>query len=148
PIRHTHELASRFGDSVRLFPALWWRWFVAYGRGQHREALELAERLLGVAESDGDSGRLLEAHHSLWATMGSMGEAVRALPQCERGIPRSDPSRHASQVLVYGGHDPGACCRYQLARFQWLAGYPARAAGVTHDVLGLAEKLAHPLTMV
>ena len=67
----------------------------------------LAERLLAVAESDGDSGRLLEAHHSVWATMGAMGEAVRAIPHCERGIALYDPARHASQAFVYGGHDAG-----------------------------------------
>ena len=148
PVRHTHELASRLGDPARLFPALWGLWYVTYGRGQYREALDLAERLLGVAEPDGDSGRLLEAHHSLWATMGAMGEAVRAIPHCERGIALYDPARHASQAFVYGGHDPGACCRNHLARAHWFLGYPERAASAIRDALGLAEKLAHPLTTV
>ncbi len=148
PVRYAHELASRLGDAARLFAALWGRWFVHYGRGQYREALELAERLLGVAEADGDSGRLLEAHHSLWATLGAMGEAVRAISHCESGIALYDPSRHASQAFAYGGHDAGACCGNHLARARWSLGYPERAAAALRDALGLTERLAHPLTTV
>jgi class 3 adenylate cyclase/tetratricopeptide (TPR) repeat protein len=148
PVQHAHELASRLGDPARLFAALWGLWFVTYGAGRFREALELAERLLRVAEADGDSGRLLEAHHSLWATLGAMGEALRALPHCERGIALYDPIRHAAQAFAYGGHDPGACCGNHLARARWSLGYPERAAAAILDVLGLIEKLAHPLTTV
>jgi len=148
PVRQMHELAARLGDPARLFPALWGLWYATYGRGRYREALELAERLLVVAETDDDTGRRLEAHHSLWATLGAMGEAVRAIPHCERGIALYDPVRHASQAFVYSGHDSGACCRFHLARSHWLAGYPARAAAATQDALSLAERLAHPLTTV
>ena len=148
PVRYAHELASRLGDASRLFAALWGWWFVHYGRGEYREALELGERLLGVAEADGDSGRLLEAHHSLWATLGAMGEAGRAISHCEHGIALYDPSRHAAQAFAYGGHDAGACCGNHLARARWSLGYPKRAAAAVQDALALTEKLAHPLTSV
>jgi tetratricopeptide (TPR) repeat protein len=147
-VRHTHALARRLGDVTRLFPALWWLWYVAYGRGRYGEALDLAQQLLTVAEPDGDSGRLLEAHHALWATLSAMGEFVAAIPHCERGIALYDPARHAAQAFIYGGHDPGACCRYHLAGAQWRAGYPERALRIIRVALGLAEKLSHPLTMV
>jgi tetratricopeptide (TPR) repeat protein len=148
PVRYAHELASRLGDAARLFAALWGRWFVHYGRGEYREALDLAERLLGVAERDGDGGRLLEAQHSLWATLGAMGEAVRAIRHCESGIALYDSSRHASQVFAYGGHDAGACCGNHLSRARWSLGYPERAAAAIRDARGLTDKLAHPLTTV
>jgi tetratricopeptide (TPR) repeat protein len=148
PVRHAHALASRLGDRARLFNALWGLWFVHYGRGQYREALEIAGRLLGVAEADGNPDRLLQAHHSLWATLGSTGEAARALPHCERGLTLYDPSRHASHAFAYGGHDPGACCGTHLARAQWSLGYPERAAAAIHDAVALTERLAHPLSMI
>ena len=144
---HAHALASRLGDARRLFPALWGLWRVSNGRGQYHEALELAERLLAVAEPDSDSGRLLEAHHSLWTTMSAMGEAVAAIPHCERGIALYDPARHASHALLYGGHDPGVCCRSQLALARWFLGYPERATAAIHDALDIAKNLAHPRTM-
>jgi DNA-binding NtrC family response regulator/tetratricopeptide (TPR) repeat protein len=148
PIRHAHELASRLGDRARLFNALWGLWFVHYGRGQYRDALEIAERLLGLAEADENSDRLLQAHHSVWATLGSTGEAARALPYCERGLALYDPSRHASHVFAYGGHDPGACCGTHLARAWWSLGYPERAAATISDAVALTETLAHPLSMI
>ena len=148
PVLQAHALASRLGDRARLFSALWGLWFVHYGRGQYREALEIAGRLLRVAEADGNHDRLLQAHHSLWATLGSTGEAARALPHCERGLALYDPSRHASHAFAYGGHDPGACCGTHLARAQWSLGYPERAAVAIGDAVALTDRLAHPLSMI
>jgi transcriptional regulator with AAA-type ATPase domain/tetratricopeptide (TPR) repeat protein len=148
PVRHAHALASRLGDRARLFNALWAQWFLDYTRGQYREALEIAGRLLGVAEADENPDRLLQAHHSLWATLGSTGEAARALPHCERGFALYDPSRHASHAFAYGGHDPGACCGTHVARAQWSLGYPERAAAAIRDAVALTKRLAHPLSMI
>jgi len=142
------ELVDRLGDATRRFPALWGLWFANYGSGRFRTARELGERLLAVAEEGSDSGQLVEAHHALWATMGAMGEVTAAFPHFERGLALYDPTRHGSQAFVYGGHDPGACCRYHLARAEWLLGRPERARLAIRDALGLAEKLAHPLTTV
>jgi class 3 adenylate cyclase/tetratricopeptide (TPR) repeat protein len=147
-VLHMHDLALRLGDAGRLFAALWALWLFTNSSGRYREALELAKRLLAVAEANGDSSRLLEAHHALWTTMGAMGEAAAAIPHCERGVALYDPARHTPQTSVYAGHDPGVCCRYQLALAHWFLGYPERAAGIIQDALGLAEKLAHAPTMI
>ena len=147
PIQRAHELAARLGDPARIFAALWGLWFVKYQVGRYRESLELAEQLLVVAEAEGDSTLLLQAHHSLWATLGSTGEALLAVRHCERGLALYDPVRHASQAFAYGGHDPGACGGNHLARARWSLGYPERAAAAIRDALALSEKLAHPLTL-
>jgi class 3 adenylate cyclase/predicted negative regulator of RcsB-dependent stress response len=146
PVGHAHDLASRLGDPARFFTALWWRWFISYGRGRFPEALEIGERLLEVAEEDHDRVHLLEAHHSLWATLGAMGQALRAVPHCERGIALYRPS--PSQNFPYGGHDPGACCGNHLARARWSLGYPEQATSAIRDALRRIEKQAHPLSMV
>ena len=147
PIQRAHELAARLGDPARIFAALWGLWFVKYQVGRYRESLELAEQLLVVAEAEGDSTLLLQAHHALWATLGSTGEALLAVRHCERGLALYDPVRHASQAFAYGGHDPGACGGNHLARARWSLGYPERAAAAIRDALALSEKLAHPLTL-
>ena len=147
PIQRAHELAARLGDPARIFAALWGLWFVKYQVGRYRESLELAEQLLVVAEAQGDSTLLLQAHHALWATLGSTGEALLAVRHCERGLALYDPVRHASQAFAYGGHDPGACGGNHLARARWSLGYPERAAAAIRDALALSEKLAHPLTL-
>jgi predicted ATPase len=99
-----------------------------------------------VAEAEGDSDRLLQAHHSLWATLGSTGEALRAAQHCDRGLALYDPVRHASQAFAYGGHDPAPAAGNHLARARWCLGYPERAASAIRDALALSDKLAHPLT--
>jgi len=142
------DLAERLGDPIRLYQALWGLWFVHFGRGHYPVARELGGQLLAIAKRDNDSGRLLEAHHSLWPTLTSMGDPLAALPHAEQGVALYDPERHASQAFVYGGHDAGACSRYHLSRIQWLLGYPARAAVAGRDALALADRLGHPQTLV
>jgi tetratricopeptide (TPR) repeat protein len=141
-------LAARLGDAGRLFSALWQLWLVTNATGRYREALQLAQRLLALAGPDSDSSTQLEAHHSLWTTLGAMGEAAATIPHCERGIALYDPARHAPQVLVYASHDPGVCSQYHLALAHWFLGYPERAARAMRDALGLAEQITHATTMV
>ena len=143
---HALDLVNRLGDTSRRFPALWGLWFVAYGRGNYPAAQERAGRLLEDAQGVDDTGRLLEAHHALWATATAMGQPVVAAAHSERGVALYDREHHASQALLYGGHDPGACARYQLAINQWLLGYPERALATLRDALRLVAELNHPLT--
>jgi tetratricopeptide (TPR) repeat protein len=75
-----------------------------------------------------------------------MGDTRGAVPHMERGIALYDRERHAGQALHYAGHDPGACCRYQLAIARWLLGYPDRALEQVRDALRLADELRHPQT--
>jgi class 3 adenylate cyclase/tetratricopeptide (TPR) repeat protein len=140
------DLAERLGDPIRLYQALWGLWYVNFGRGRYEAARGLGEQLLSIAERANDTGRLLEAHHSLWPTLSSMGESLAALPHLAQGLALYDPGQHASQAFLYGGHDAGVCCRYHLARAQWFLGYPERALAKAHEALALADTLAHPPT--
>ncbi|HSF02088.1 MAG TPA: hypothetical protein VLA62_03690, partial [Solirubrobacterales bacterium] len=140
------ELVDRLGDASRRFPALLGLWFVKYNRGEYRAAGEAAEGLLQAAQGSDDTGRLLQAHHAFWATLTIMGQPAAAMAHLERGIALYDREQHASQAFLYGGHDPGACCRYHLALNRWLLGQPDRALSALSEALRLAEELKHPLT--
>jgi predicted ATPase len=140
------DMADRLADTSRRFPVLWGLWFVAYSRGDYPGAQKRGERLLEEAKASSDTGRLLEAHHALWATATAMGRPVAAAAHGERGVALYDRERHAFQALLYGGHDAGACARYQLAANQWLLGYPERALASIQDARRLAGELDHPLT--
>src|SRR5262249_18371681 len=59
-----------------------------------------------------------------------------------------DPTRHAPHVLVYSAHDASVCGRWHLALGHWFLGYPDRATTALRDALSLAEKLAHPGSLV
>ncbi len=140
------ELVERLGDTTRRFPVLWGLWFVDYTCGRYRAAREAGQRLLDDARTGEDTGRLVEAHHALWPTLVAMGDAAAAVPHMERGIALYQRERHASQAVLYAGHDPGACCRYQLAAARWLLGYPDRAVEHLRDAQRLADELRHPQT--
>ena len=144
--RRAHELLDRLGDTTRRFPVLWGFWYISYTRGDYPAARATGERLLEAAQSGDDSGQLLEAHHSLWATFTAMGAPTAAVAHAERGIALYDKEQHASQTFLYGGHDAGACCRYQLALDLWLVGQPDQALETIRDALRLAAELEHPLT--
>ncbi|HEY3064715.1 MAG TPA: adenylate/guanylate cyclase domain-containing protein [Methylomirabilota bacterium] len=133
-------------DTSRRFPALWGAWYVRYTRGEYATALEAGTRLLEDAEAGGDSGRILEAHHAVWATLLGSGNPLVAVPHMERGMALYDPARHAAQTFLYGNHNAGACCRYQLSLAQWLLGYPDRASATARDALRFVDDLKHPLT--
>jgi predicted ATPase len=65
----------------------------------------------------------------------------------EQGIALYDGGRHHDHKFLYGGHDPGACCRYNGAVALWQLGYPERAAHVVGEAVTLAEELGHPVTL-
>jgi class 3 adenylate cyclase/tetratricopeptide (TPR) repeat protein len=140
------ELVERLDDAPRRFLVLWGLWYVSFTRGDYTSAVKTGERLLETARLGNDDGQLLEAHHTLWPTLVSMGEVRRALPHLERGIALYDRERHGSYASLYGGHDPGACCRYFLAVSQWGLGYPERALATVHEAARLAESLGHAMT--
>jgi class 3 adenylate cyclase/tetratricopeptide (TPR) repeat protein len=142
------ELVERLGADSRRFTALWGLWYMNFNRGNHAVALAAGERLLEFARQGDDSGLLLEAHHALWPTLWGMGRPMQAMLHAEQGIALYDRERHAAYTHLYAGHDPGACCRYHLAAFRWVTGYPDRAL---HDLKGafrLVEELKHPLSTV
>jgi class 3 adenylate cyclase/tetratricopeptide (TPR) repeat protein len=145
--RRALALVERLGDVSRRFPVLWGLWFVRYTRGDYPAALAAGEELLERAQAGDDTGQLVEAHHALWPTLISMGQAAKAVPYMERGIALYQREHHAAQAFLYAGHDPGACCRYQLGVARWLLGYPDRAAAVVREAQRLAEDLKHPMTI-
>jgi len=110
--------------------------------------VEAGEQLLAIARQGDDPGQLLEAHHTLWPTLVGMGEAKRALAHIESGVALYDRERHGAYALLYGGHDPGVCCRYFRSMSEWALGYPEQALASAYEALRLAETLGHAFTTV
>ena len=144
--REALALVDRLDDASRRFLVLWGLWYVKFTRTDYAPAVAAGERLLETARSSGDRDQLLEAHHTLWPTLIGMGDVKRALPHIEHGIALYERARHGSMADLYGGHDPGACCRYFLAVSHWALGYPDRAVAMAHEAMQLAESLGHAMT--
>ncbi len=141
------EMCERLGDTPQLFPVLWGLSRVYNFRGEAQSARELGEQLLTLAQRVQDPALVLEAHHTLWATLFTLGEFTAAQDHSEQGIEFYDPQQHAHHASLYGGHDPGVCCRTHAARQLWLLGYPDRALQRSQDALALAQKLSHSYSL-
>jgi class 3 adenylate cyclase len=140
--------ADRLQAAEKRFPALWGLWFVKFNRGEYDEAVSRADALLHAANESRDGGRLLEAHHSMWATLSAMGRSVEAVPHIEHGRRLYDREKHATQAFEYGGHDAGACSYWHRGLTDWVLGYPDRALEEAHVGARMARELRHPMTMV
>jgi tetratricopeptide (TPR) repeat protein len=139
-------LVERLGADASRFPALWGLWYVRYTRGEHPVALEAGARLLSIARSENDSGRLLEAHHSLWPTLFGMGRPLEAIDHAAQGIALYDRERHGKFAFLYAGHDPGACAHWHQGLGHWMLGYPQRALHALEAAGRVTKELGHPVT--
>jgi predicted ATPase len=136
-------LCQRVGETPQLFPVLRGLWQFYNGRGAYHTARELGEQCLQLAQQGDDTGRLLEAHHTLWTTRLLLGELPLAHTHLEQGLALYDRQQHRTLAVLYG-HDPGVCCRSVAGMVLWLRGYPDQALRQQQAAHSLAQDLAHP----
>jgi len=141
------ELCQQLGETPKLFPVLWGLCRTYHSRGEFQKARELGEQLFSLAEGMQDPELILEAHHTQWSTMFSLGELLSVKEHCERGRALYDPQQHRQHAFLYGGHDPGVCCGSHAAQTLWLLGYPDQALRRSQEALSLARELSHPYSI-
>jgi hypothetical protein len=115
--------------------------------GKGAKARERAEQLVALSKTLRDDGFALQAHHARWTTFQNLGDLTTTRFDIERGLELYDPARHAHHAHIYGGHDPGACCRAQGAMCIWVSGYPERADALADDGVALARTLDHAFSL-
>ena len=141
------ELCEQVGDAEQFFPATWGLWLVKNSAGESDAACEIADELLAIAGKQADKGMLLQAHHSAWTSRFARDELRSVRKHAEQGIALYDIDRHRAHAFIYGGHDPGVCCRVIGAMASCFLGFPDRARDLVVDAVALAEKLAYPFTL-
>src|SRR5262249_4358111 len=107
---------------------------------------ELAERLLALAQQNGDTSQLLQARQALAVTSFCLGDAVATREQMERGVALYDPKRDGGHSYVYG-QDPGVSCLAFGAIALWLLGYPDQALARSREAVALSEELRQPCSL-
>jgi transcriptional regulator with AAA-type ATPase domain/predicted ATPase len=141
------ELSERRDDSAAAFQALWGQWMVSAGLSRIEPARQIGRDLLRVAGRTNDRALELEAHHAMWATSFWLGELSAVRHHAERGIALYDPDQHRSLAFLYGGHDPGVCCRWFTGWNSSLLGYSVQAHEACDAAIALAERVGHPPTI-
>jgi class 3 adenylate cyclase/predicted ATPase len=137
------ELSERVGEPGTAFRALWGLWLFSIGHGRVEAAGGIANELLALAERSGDRALLLQAHHALWPSTLWLGDPIAARRHLEQGMGLYDREQHRSHAFLYGGHDPGVCCRSFSGWTLWVLGHPAQALERSEAANALAEELAH-----
>jgi class 3 adenylate cyclase/predicted ATPase len=140
-------LCDEVGETSQLFPVTWGLWYTKLHRGQIDEACALADDLLVFAKQQNDTGALLEAHHAAWTGRFAREELHPVLEHAKQGIALYDINEHRSYAFLYGGHDPGVCCRIIGAMCLSLMGFLDQARDLARDGVALAEKLGHPFSL-
>ena len=140
------ELCQKIGESPQLFPALFGTWLY-YNNTDLQTAFEVGKQLLTVALGAQDPALNLQAHHALWTTSLFLGNFVETHEHAAQGMIIYNPQQHRSHAFIYGGHDPGVCCRYFGATAMWLLGYPDQALDRMTEAVNLAQDLSHPLSL-
>jgi class 3 adenylate cyclase/predicted ATPase len=141
------ELCDRLGDAPGQFAATWNLWMYNGVASQVQTARDLSDELLVLANRKPDSHNVLQARHAAWTTRFLLGEFEAAWDHAKEGVRLYDLEEHRSHAFLYGGHDPGVCCRSFGSHARWLLGYPAQADTLVHDALAAAEARGHPLSM-
>ena len=137
------DLSEEIGEPTELFQALWGLWLHTAGRGRYDRARPFAEELLAVAERLGDRALLLEAHHAMSPSTLWSGDPEATRRHGEKGMALYDQEADGSLAFLYGGHDPGVCCRMHSAMALWFLGYPKSALERSRAGLALARDLSH-----
>jgi len=142
------DLSEQLGEPVELFRALWGLWLNTAGRERWEAAHPIADELFAVAHRLDDRALLLEAHHAMCPTTLWAGDPLAALSHGEQGMRLYEREEHRSLAFLFGGHDPGVCCRMHSGVALWLLGYPDRARECSRTGLAMARELYHVGTSV
>jgi predicted ATPase/MoxR-like ATPase len=137
-------LCQQLGDSVQLFSILWGIAAYHLVRAELQPSREIAEQMLRLAQSAGDSARIGQAHSLLGIICSHSDEPTAALHHFEEAIRLHDPQDVQDYLLVYGV-DPEVFSRSCVAWPLWILGYPDRALGKAAEALARSRGLPHPL---
>ena len=142
------ELALHVGQPAELFAALWGLWLFNHTSGRLETAKNLTAEILTLADREADPGLLLQAHHAAWTTEFFSGDMPSCRHHAEQGVALYKPEEHHAHTFLYGGHDPGVCCRNMATGALWLLGYADQALGMGNEAVKLARDVSHPFSLV
>ena len=136
-------LCQQMGETRQL-PMLWGLWGFYVVGGNHQGARKVGEELLRLAQREQDPIYLTEAHLTLGGALFCLAEFVPASELMEQGADLYDPQQH--HAILPCSRRIWACT--WASHPLWHLGYPGGVYFRGRQALDLAEKLAHPYTLV
>ncbi|MSP12703.1 MAG: adenylate cyclase, partial [Chloroflexi bacterium] len=136
-------LCQQLGAREELFQALHGFYLVYLVRGDVRQAYELVQRLLTMAEELQQPTYLVVAHSAAGLTLRSLGRLGLAREHYDEATALYDINPHDIQV-AYTGYNIGVAERAAAAHVVWQQGYPDQALRTAAEALEMAQALSHP----
>jgi DNA-binding winged helix-turn-helix (wHTH) protein/predicted ATPase len=140
--RRAQALCQQLGETRGLFSALLGLCALHHNRAEFRQARDLAEHMLHLAQREESSTCQLWAQVLLAQVLYQSGAFDPAHKHYMQAIALYDSQRHSPHVSDVV-HDPRVHCLAMLAEVLWWRGYPAQARQRSQEVLTLAQRLAH-----
>ena len=140
------ELCAKSGNPGDLFSVMWGTWAWRVVRDELDACKDLSDDIMGLAESIGDPGVLMEAHFVPGLTLFYRGDFFGSRDHCEKGIANYDKERCQTHALRTG-QNSGVTLRCYLAWSVWLLGYPDQAFRHLEEAVALGEEIAHPYSL-
>lgn len=139
-------LAEAMADRVSMFEALWGMWLTSSSRVGHAHSLELAERLLKLAQAGKETLQLQQAHYAMGNSSLFTGRPTVARRHFELLMALYQPSQHGAMV-IHCGENICVSSATMLALALWIQGLPDQALQVSGRALALARLVDHANTL-
>jgi class 3 adenylate cyclase/predicted ATPase len=136
-------LCEKLGNQSQLFHAVLGLWTYYVTRADYDKGLELADRLLTMAQAPGQSVTLVHAHYCLGFTRYFRGDVVAAHDILDAGaaVP-CDPGDPGLVTLTGDNVRIHLLCF--LALTLWHLGRPGQAVACGDDAIAFARQASHP----
>ncbi len=140
------ELCETVGATTRIFPVLYGRWSALYASGQVNRCKELAEKILGLAEENADSGVMAMSHRIYGTASLVCGDPRLANHHFERSLDNHDPDGHRSLAKLYG-QDLGVATLSGQSLALWHLGLIDQARACSDAAIESGRALGHANTL-
>jgi DNA-binding winged helix-turn-helix (wHTH) protein/predicted ATPase len=138
-------ISQHIGNKIVLFQTLTGLWSFHLLRGDVRNALKLAARMLKLARSARNADFMLEALMTTGVALFYRGHIQSSQRHLQSAIPYYDVQRPGISTSVFG-YGVGVILRCYNARALWFLGFPDRAEKEIAKAVELAENLKSPST--
>jgi predicted ATPase/class 3 adenylate cyclase len=146
-LMRARELIDESTPLSQKFAILYGIWACHYVAAEVDEQRVIAVEFLAEAERTDDTAVRCVAHRMLGTTYVTMGEFATGLHHLKQACALYDSTHHAGYRHQYG-QDIGAAALCYLSWALWHLGHFDKASEVATEAMKLAEKLAHPHTLV
>jgi predicted ATPase/energy-coupling factor transporter ATP-binding protein EcfA2 len=138
-------ISQHIGNKIVLFQTLTGLWSFHLLRGDVRNALKLAERMLRLARSTRNADFMLEALMTMGVALFFRGHLQSSQRHIQSAISYYDVQRPGISTSVFG-FGVGVILRCYNARVLWFLGFSDRAEQEITKAIELAQELKSPST--